>query len=128
MKTIKEREILNARMRANGYKKVKDRTLLEIPEDGFKITASQTKKGLNWLLNKWKTPRGIERKNNPFGYREENILENFSHFLLIDWNDRASYYQVKMSYHQYLPVYRVVAKDGSYFDYIGQAGIVEIVG
>ena len=31
---------------------------------------------LEWLLNKWKTPKGAERKNNPFGYREQNVLED----------------------------------------------------
>lgn len=46
---------------------------------GLAITDEQTAKDLNWLLNKWKTPRGTERKNNPFGYREEDILENFDH-------------------------------------------------
>lgn len=28
-------------------------------------------------MNLYKTPTGKERKNNPFGYREMNILDNY---------------------------------------------------
>lgn len=118
MKTITEQEILNARMRANGYKKVKDKSLLEIPEDGLKITPKQTKKGLKWLLNLWKTPKDKERLNNPFGYREEEVLKNFKEFRLVDWYDDTTSYAVDRGFHNYLPVYRVIAKDDSYFEYV----------
>lgn len=32
--------------------------------------------GINWLINLMKTPNGRERKNNPFGYREMNVVNN----------------------------------------------------
>lgn len=31
----------------------------------------------NWLLSKWKTPRGRVRADNPFGPVELKMLENF---------------------------------------------------
>lgn len=128
MKTITEKEILAAKKRANGYSNAKDKTLLEIPEGGLAITPEQTKKGLDWLMDQWKTPRGIERKNNPFGYREQEVLENFSHFLLTDWYDAMSSYGVQQGYHSYLPVYTVVAKDGSTFEYHMAGGEINITG
>lgn len=77
-----------------------------------KIEAVQAEKGLTWLKDKWKTPRGVERKNNPFGRREEYVLENFSHFSLVDFYDAG-----RNGWAFYLPVYRVHAKDGASFDY-----------
>ena len=88
--------------------------LLEIHRP--KVTKEQAAKGLAWLLNQWKTPKGNERKNNPFGSREETILDDFSHFELVgmygDWNE---YYG---EYHNFSPVYRVIASNGDSFDYV----------
>lgn len=139
MKCITEREIINARMRANGYKNVKDKTLLEIPEEGFKLTEAQTIKGLNYLLNLALNKKGLAfvkaaldeidsdklfdddkmiRKNNPFGYREMFMLLNFNEFRLVDFYDDSTNQMVQMGYHNYLPVYEVIAKDGSSFSYV----------
>lgn len=41
------------------------------------VTPEQSAKGYKWLMNLYKTPTGKERKNNPFGYREMNILDNY---------------------------------------------------
>ena len=73
---------------------------------GVMISPEQTAKGLSWLLNQWKTPRGIERKNNPFGAREISTLENFDHFELVDFYNAGSWRPF------YLPVYRVVGAAG----------------
>lgn len=89
---------------------------------GLAITEEQTAKGLTWLINKWKTPRGVERKNNPFGYREEDILENFDHFEL------AGFYNAGRCFPFYMPLYDVCAKDGRHFEYYVWGGEVQIVG
>jgi len=105
--------------------------LNRMPEDGWKITSAQMHKGFDWLMNRWKSPKtGAERKNNPFGYREQEILKNFKEFRLVSFRDTANVYQTQMGIHWYLPVYDVIAKDGSSFQYHidNTAGGVSIVG
>lgn len=87
----------------------------------IKLTPEQNKKGIEFLLNQWKTPRGIERKNNPFGYREEHVLETFTHFELRGFHDVSRYGQ--RAY--YLPLY-VCCGDGAFEYYYN--GTVNIVG
>lgn len=117
---ITEREILVLKARMNRGEEV---DLHKIHEDGMDITPEQTKKGYDWLMNQWKTPRGMERKNNPFGYREENILDNFERFEITD------FYNIGNIYHNYyVPVYTVYAKEGGYFEYILKGGEVSIIG
>ncbi len=89
---------------------------------GLAITDEQTAKGLTWLIDKWKTPRGIERKNNPFGYREQDILENFDRFELGGFYNASNYRAF------YVPLYDVFAKDGRHFEYCVFGGEVQIVG
>ena len=89
---------------------------------GLAITEEQTAKGLKWLLNKWKTPRGKERKNNPFGYREENILEDFDHFYFSGLYDAGNYRPF------FVPLHVVCAKDGRHFEYCVFGGEIHIVG
>jgi hypothetical protein len=96
--------------------------------EGFKLSSEQTEKGLTWLKDQWKTPRGIERVNNPFGFREENIIENFKEFRLIDFYNSANYYQNQICIRSYIPLYRVVAKDGAAFEYYFNGGKISIVG
>lgn len=81
-------------------------------ENPLKITLEQAKKGIAWLLDQWKTPKGKERKHNPFGIREQEILEDFERFELVDFRDEGRY-----GVSHYVPVYRVIAKDGHSFDY-----------
>lgn len=79
-------------------------------ETPLKITPKQTEKGLAWLLNAWKTPTGKERKNNPFGIREQNVLADFKSFELVDFDDRG-----RNGWSSYLPVYQVTShKHGSF--------------
>jgi len=142
--TITEREILNARKRANGYSSAKDKTLLEIPDGGFNLTPEQTKKGLNYLLDlaflpskmselrkvyreDSNTPEEYLRKNCPFGEREIYCLLNFKIFLLTDWYDAISSVGFQMGYHNYCPVYTVISKDGTCFDYYFN-GSINIIG
>lgn len=89
----------------------------------FKLTPEQNQKGYEFLMDKWKTSTGQERKNNPFGYREQKVLENFSHFEISD------FYNAGNRYHDhYVPYYTVVAEDGNTFEYAYYGGEIHIMG
>ena len=81
----------------------------------YSITPQQTVKGLNWLFNLRFTMRGKERKNNPFGYREQSILDDFDRFELSGLYDDSDGYN---GFHNFKPIYKVIASDGESFDYI----------
>lgn len=116
---ITEKEINLLKNRVNN-----DRASISELDDlgGLAITDGQTAKGLAWLINKWKTPRGIERKNNPFGYREQDILENFDHFYF------SGLYDAGNRCRSFVPLYVVCAKDGRHFEYYVWGGEVQIIG
>jgi hypothetical protein len=83
-----------------------------------RICDEQARKGIAWLRDQWKTPKGIERKRNPFSYRETVVLDNFSHFTLVDLQDAATCTAISRGLHSYLPVYRVHDTAGRSFDYV----------
>lgn len=91
-------------------------------DQNLSLSPDQNQKGYDFLMNCWKTPRGIERKNNPFGYREQAILENFSHFELKGFYNAGNAYR-----NFYLPLYECISKDGNSFEYYYN-GEVNIVG
>lgn len=142
---ITEREISNLKKLLNGYSAtsttITERKRLEImiwakyDDGGLELTAEQTAKGIKWLLSKWKTPRGVERKNSPFGYREQETLEHFTHFKFLYFYDLSTAYQTRAGHHNYQPVYGVYSTDApSNFEYYMQrttgynGGEVEIIG
>lgn len=88
----------------------------------LQLSDKQNKKGIVFLLNQWKTPNGKDRKNNPFGYREQKILENFSHFTLSGFYDAGNSYVTF-----YIPIYSCWSKDGNGFEYYYN-GEVNIIG
>ena len=81
----------------------------------YSITPAQTTKGFDWLFNLRFTARGKERKNNPFGYREQSILDDFDRFELSGLYDDSDGYN---GFHNFKPIYKVIASDGGYFEYI----------
>ena len=85
-------------------------------KEGVNITPEQANKGYAWLMNQWKTPAGKERKNNPFGYREQEMLENFSGMMFRDVYDCGRWN------HCYIPLYDCG------FEYYIQEGKISIVG
>ena len=121
--TIEESQLISMKSLINSDKDAREVIFSALHEtEGLNLTESQNLKGCSFLKNQWKTPRGIERKNNPFGYREQAALENFSHFELV------SFYNAGNNYHDnYLPLYDVIAKDGYGFQYYYN-GKVNIVG
>jgi len=86
------------------------------------LTSEQNTKGLNFLKNLWKTPKGAERKNSPYGYREEGALDKFSHFELAGFYDISRFAGRKF----YVPIYNVIGKDTSFQYYYD--GKVHIIG
>ena len=113
-----EKQISLLKLRSN-----KENTnLYDLYDNEIECTTQQTKNGLEWLLNKWKTPKGAERKNNPFGYREQNVLKD---------ENAKSYFEGFYNagkYNTYLtPIYTIVGNGGS-FEYIVEGGEIKIIG
>ena len=82
-------------------------------------TQEQSAKGFAWLKNLYKTPAGKERKNNPFGYREMDIIDNYAgdNFTFRGFYDAGRY-----GFHNYVPVYELAGME--YYNYGG----IQIVG
>ena len=118
---ISEREILTIKMHLNKGD-LTPQSLPTMPDEGLELTQEQTKKGYDILMNLWKTPFGEERKNNPFGLREQEILSNFKEFRLVDWYDAGN-----MNFKAYFPVYEVNSDTDS-FQYVFYNGQVHIIG
>lgn len=109
--------------RANNGTLTDEERKLFMAKSPYALSAEQVEKGRAWLMDQWKTPRGIERKNNPFGYREEDALSKFSTIELIDLYDAGN-----INYHYFMPVYRVRDVEDGGFDYYVKAGKIEIIG
>lgn len=73
------------------------------------LSSDQNTKGYKFLMGLRLTPTGKERSNSPYGYREENILDNFSHFTFCGfYSERGTYY---------IRMYNCYSKDGNSFQY-----------
>lgn len=85
----------------------------------IEVTPEQSAKGIAWLRNLYKTPTGKERKNNPFGYREIDIIDNYAgeNFTFRGFYDAGRY-----GFHNYIPVYEVGGME--YYNYGG----IQIIG
>ena len=128
---LTEREVLTLKSRLNNsedYREIMSGFFESAPDGGYALEAEQIEKGRAWLMNLWKTPRGVERKNNPFGYREQHVLENFKEIRLIDFYDAANYYQNQVGIRAYYPYYWVIGSDGSGFQYTVYGGECHILG
>lgn len=75
-RVITEREVLLLKKRANNDDN-EAANFYPGCDIEIEVTEEQSAKGYKWLMNLYKTPTGKERKNNPFGYREMNILDNY---------------------------------------------------
>lgn len=116
---ITEKEIKLIFRRMNSGIKV---DLSNIWNECVKLTEEQDLKGITFLNNLWKTPKGVERKNNPFGYREQAVLESFKYF------EFAGTYDAGNRYHSfYVPLYNCNGTEGS-FQYYYAGGQINIIG
>ena len=126
MKTITEREIGLIGRRLNTKRDLKELAphYKEAEEGNVKVTPEQAQKGYNWLMNEYKTPRGIERKNNPFGIREMNILDTgMKHFTYDGHIDAGNQY-----HSWYAPLHSFVDKENFSFQYYFAGGKINIIG
>lgn len=100
----------------------------QLRDNGYALTPDQVEKGRAWLTNLWITPRGVERKNNPYGYRETSILRSFKTIRLAGVFDATPPgWKVMFGPSQklYIPYYKVVG-DGNSFEYYVQGGEIHL--
>jgi hypothetical protein len=114
---ITEQQILLLKNRMNRGEKM---DLDFIWNGEIKLTQDQNNKGINFLRNLYQTPKGIERKNSPFGFREIATLNNFTHFEL------RGFYDAGNAYHSfYLPLYLCCGNNDAFeYYYNGKVNIV----
>lgn len=119
---ITEQQINILKRRANAGENI------EFPQavyDGnIQVTEDQARKGFDWLYDQWKTPNGKERKNNPFGYREQKVLDGpeIDTFSFNGFHNTARYGQSPF----YVPVYTASANGSSFQYYVCQG--IQIIG
>lgn len=123
---ITEREIGLIGRRLNAKKPLREvgDMYTTAQEEGLAVTPEQEQKGFAWLMNLYKTPRGVERKNNPFGYREEEALDSgLDHFTY------DGHYNAGNAYTSwYTPMYSFTGKNGQGFQYYVAGGEIHIIG
>jgi hypothetical protein len=114
---ITEKEINLLKRRANAGEKM---DLSPIYDNEIELTAEQNKKGYDFLIKQWKTPKGKERKNNPFGYREQKALETFQKIYFDEFYNAGNMY-----IDFYLPLYTVVGENSTFqYYYNGEVNII----
>ena len=106
---------------SNEQKEIISKTINNSYEN-ISLCEDQVKKGYNWLKNLWVSPTGKERKNNPFGYREQEILENFETITMRSYYDAGNYYRSFQ-----VPLYEV-SGNGTTFEYYVSGGQIHITG
>ena len=92
-------------------------------KDGTKLDKTQVAKGFKYLYNLGYTPRGVERKNNPYGYREEYIVKNPKTIELKQFHNDS-----RGRYDNYQPYYEAIGKDGTSMEYFYSGGKINIWG
>jgi hypothetical protein len=83
------------------------------PLSGLRLTGEQTRKGIDYLRDKARTPWGRMRRNNPFTDEELAIIDDFSHFTFAYFVDDAPRRPVKFL----VPAYEVVSHTHGSFEY-----------
>jgi hypothetical protein len=108
---INENEILLLKRRRNRGERIQI-------ENPIPVSYDQAKKGFAWLWDKYRTPRGAERKNNPFTNLEEKALEWANmHGARFTFN---SFYGTRNNWHE--PIYELITPiyDIQYIVSLGQ--------
>lgn len=86
------------------------------------VNDAQFNKGKKWLLNLYKSPTGKERSNNPFGYREQLILETIESIRVKGFHDAGNFFRTF-----YVPLYEVNGTNNS-MEYHMAGGKINITG
>jgi len=128
---ITERKILSLKQRASRYYGERH---FEQDNKEYRITSKQTKKGLKWLYDKVFKPSHLKkvletkywqdndiRKNSGVDSYEIDILLNFDYFLFLDLTVKNIW-----NHNFYFSAYRVVDKEGNFFDYHNEGGKIII--
>lgn len=115
---ITKKEIFLLKRRLNDGKDV---DISKFGDIDIGVSYEQTDKGYKWLMDQWKTPKGKVRKNNPFGYREQEILNTFKYFTFEGFYDVGSFH-----FSHYEPLYTVVGDKGAFTYYVfsGETNII----
>ncbi|MES2409546.1 MAG: hypothetical protein V4509_04600 [Patescibacteria group bacterium] len=94
-------------------------------DESYNITVEQSQKGLAWLKNQNQTPRGVTRKNSPFGHRELDAINFFTHFTFDGLYNAGN---AHMNY--FIPIYTVHGHDNGHvsFQYVLSGGKINIIG
>lgn len=85
-------------------------------DTGYKITKEQSEKGRNYLLTNSLKKDGTKRKGCKLGERELDILRNLKEHRLVGLFENSGLHN---PYTYTLPIYRAIARNGEYFEYIG---------
>lgn len=117
-----ERDVNLIKRRMND-KKIKHDDVFKDDGEGHQLTPEQQEKGWSWLRNQYKTPNGVERKNNPFGEREMDIIDNPREIRCVGFYNAGNAY---VDFH--VPLYRAYSKDGDYMEYYVSGGQVHVIG
>lgn len=125
---LTEREINLIKNRLSGSTGASDELIKEtsaafydnMPDYGYPITGAQTDKGLTFLRK--------YAKKNDWGYRENAILDNFSHFTVSGFHNIATPAQSRYGMKPHVIDYTVHDKEGDTFDYYYSGGKVNITG
>ncbi len=82
-------------------------------EKGIRLTSQQQVKGILWLKEKTFKLNGELRLSSPCGVFESSVLKKFRAFKCVGLHNLSD-----NDYRQYVPIYRCIATNGNYFDYI----------
>jgi len=118
--TLSEKEVKLLQRRIND-KKINPGEVPRIRNgNGYNLSKEQSHKGLLWLRDKWKSPTGKERSDNPFGYREEEIIKDPKAKVRLKdfYSERGNWY---------VPLYEVEGNETS-MEYYISGGKINIVG
>ena len=113
--TLTEKDILLLKRRINSGEQ------FELKES-YNIEPLQFHKGMEYLHNLYMSPTGKVRVSNPFGAREEYVIENARYITFDGFVDSGNRY-IKF----YTPIYTVHATDDSSFQYT-VTGNIKIIG
>jgi len=95
--------------------------------EGITLSKDQVQKGSKYLYNIGFTPKGKERSNSPYGYREEEIVNRGG-------KGKNSIKTIRLlSFHNprgnfYVPYYQAIGKNGGTMDYFVWGGKLNIYG
>jgi hypothetical protein len=89
---------------------------------GVLLSPEQNKIAIEFLRDKLVSPTGMIRKNNPFGFREEIILKNFTYCTL------QGFYRCYRYNNTYHPIYQVKSDNGCFDYYCDSTYKINIIG